>query len=516
MTSGFVLIAAILILGGVIATAGDRIGMRVGKARLSLFNLRPRQTATLITILTGGVISASTLGLLFAISEQLRTGVFELGEIQDELANANSDLEQTQTNLDRTRRQKARVENELSAAQTQRQAVQDRLRGINRSLQAAIQQEAKTQRQLEDTQTALQQAESNFQQAQQRLQQTQSNFQQAQQRLQQATQQSSELRSEIAQLQQDQEALIARQREREELVANLDQELAQRERQLQALERQQEILERQRAALVQEVQLLDREIQALREGDVALSNGQVLAVGVLEVDSPPEAQQAIDQILRQANQAVLEAILPSVDPLESQVVKIRSAEVAEIIRRISDGQPYIIQISSEGNYLLGEPCVISGQTCIDVSANAVPNELVYASGAPITSVTIDPNEVTDAQLGERLELLVAASQLRARQAGVLTRAVQVSGGGYDDFGAFLADLQDLQQSQAGAFVVRAVAANDIYAIGPLALELIVLQDDRPALDEDGEDAGSEDAGSEDAGSEDGDNEDEVDNDAIAS
>ncbi|NJR66418.1 MAG: DUF3084 domain-containing protein [Leptolyngbyaceae cyanobacterium CRU_2_3] len=82
MTTGLVLILAVLVLGGVIATVGDRLGTKVGKARLTLFNLRPRKTATLITILTGGIISASTLGILFAVSDQLRTGVFELKKIR--------------------------------------------------------------------------------------------------------------------------------------------------------------------------------------------------------------------------------------------------------------------------------------------------------------------------------------------------------------------------------------------------------------------------------------------------
>ena len=71
MGVGLLLITTVLVLGGVIATLGDRIGMRVGKARLSLFNLRPRQTATVVSILTGSVISASTLGLLLVASEQI-------------------------------------------------------------------------------------------------------------------------------------------------------------------------------------------------------------------------------------------------------------------------------------------------------------------------------------------------------------------------------------------------------------------------------------------------------------
>ena len=80
--SGYILILAVLILGGVIATVGDRIGTRVGKARLSLFNLRPRRTAVLVTILTGTLISATTLGILLATSEQLRIGILQLGQLQ--------------------------------------------------------------------------------------------------------------------------------------------------------------------------------------------------------------------------------------------------------------------------------------------------------------------------------------------------------------------------------------------------------------------------------------------------
>ncbi len=58
---GYTLILAILVLGGLIATVGDRLGSRIGKARLSIFKLRPRTTATVVTIVTGALISASTL-----------------------------------------------------------------------------------------------------------------------------------------------------------------------------------------------------------------------------------------------------------------------------------------------------------------------------------------------------------------------------------------------------------------------------------------------------------------------
>ena len=83
--SAWLLILALLALGGVLATLGDRLGSRVGKARLSLFNLRPRNTAVLITVLTGSLISAVSLGLMLAVSQRLRTGLFELDSLEQKL-----------------------------------------------------------------------------------------------------------------------------------------------------------------------------------------------------------------------------------------------------------------------------------------------------------------------------------------------------------------------------------------------------------------------------------------------
>src|SRR3712207_6732476 len=92
MTSTYILIVAIVLLGGVLATLGDRIGTKVGKARLSLFKLRPRNTATLVTIITGSLIATSTLGILLATSGSLRKGLFELESIQKKLRIARDDV----------------------------------------------------------------------------------------------------------------------------------------------------------------------------------------------------------------------------------------------------------------------------------------------------------------------------------------------------------------------------------------------------------------------------------------
>ena len=90
--TGWVLLLSLLILGGVLSTLGDRLGSRVGKARLSLFGLRPRQTDVVITVLTGSLISALSLGLMLLVSRQLRVGLFELNDLEARLRSSRSDL----------------------------------------------------------------------------------------------------------------------------------------------------------------------------------------------------------------------------------------------------------------------------------------------------------------------------------------------------------------------------------------------------------------------------------------
>ena len=83
--SGWLLIIFLLLLGGLISTLGDLLGSKIGKARFSILKLRPKKTAVLITILTGSLISASSLSLMILVNRQLRVGLFRLGDLQKKL-----------------------------------------------------------------------------------------------------------------------------------------------------------------------------------------------------------------------------------------------------------------------------------------------------------------------------------------------------------------------------------------------------------------------------------------------
>ena len=115
--TGWLLILTLLVLGGVLSNLGDRLGSRVGKARLSLFRLRPRNTAVLITVLTGSLISAISLGLMLLVSDRLRTGLFELDQLEERLANSRRLLASSQLELNRAEQGKRDAQQRFEQAQ---------------------------------------------------------------------------------------------------------------------------------------------------------------------------------------------------------------------------------------------------------------------------------------------------------------------------------------------------------------------------------------------------------------
>ena len=72
----WILITFLILLGGLIAPFGDLLGTKIGKARFSILKLRPKKTATIVTIITGGFISAISIGLLLLVSEEFRQRLF--------------------------------------------------------------------------------------------------------------------------------------------------------------------------------------------------------------------------------------------------------------------------------------------------------------------------------------------------------------------------------------------------------------------------------------------------------
>ncbi|MCM0590452.1 MAG: DUF3084 domain-containing protein [Gloeotrichia echinulata DEX184] len=487
MTTGYILILAILILGGMLATVGDRIGTRVGKARLSLFNLRPKNTAVLVTIFTGTLISASTLAILFTADEGLRKGVFELEDIQRDLRHKREQLKTTET-------QKSQVEIQLNQARKEQAQAQQDLQVINQSLQAANAKQQATQAQLNRTITQQAQTQSQLQRTQSQLGQVVAQYQKAINELQSVYDEKDSLLAEIERRKLERQRLYAeakkaideaktaiekRDRElanrqqaieqRDKKIANLDgliqkrnleiaareQVIAKRESRLKELEKQQNYLE-------QEVARLEKYYQSYRDlrlGKLALVRGQVLAAGVVQVSQASAARQAIMQILQEANRnASMELSEPGTNPPNVDILRVPQDKIEQLIKQINDGREYVVRIFCAGNYVRGEKQ-------IEFFADTARNQLVFSGGQLLATTTADPKNMTSYQLRQRLDLLISASQFRARNAGIIEN-VQIDG-------TFLRFVAQLRQSEQ-PLEIKAIAAEDTYTVGPLKVKLLAI------------------------------------------
>lgn len=292
--SGWLLILALLALGGVLATLGDRLGSRVGKARLSLFNLRPRNTAVLITVLTGSLISAVSLGLMLAVSERLRVGLFELDALQARLLESRTTLRRSEKNLRLSKQEQARVEGALKRARRERD---------------------QTRRQL----TA-------------------------------AEIQARRLRGELKPLQTQRQQLLA-QRNR------LNRDIRARDQDIQRTETELARVRGLISAGEAELKGLEEKLIALRRGDVVLSSGQPLATAKVKPRNGAEAREAVVALLRQANLNAFQRVLPGEDP-NRQILLVPRQDIATLEARISRGGPWVVSILSAANVLRGEDQVL--------------------------------------------------------------------------------------------------------------------------------------------------------------
>ena len=102
--TGWSLIIVLIILGGIISTLGDFLGSKIGKARLSIFKLRPRRTAVLINILTGSLISSLSLMFVLSVNRQLRDGLFRLNDIKAELKEKKKEKEILEKRIQKERK----------------------------------------------------------------------------------------------------------------------------------------------------------------------------------------------------------------------------------------------------------------------------------------------------------------------------------------------------------------------------------------------------------------------------
>src|SRR3954471_22386668 len=92
-------------LGGVIAYFADRLGRNLGKKRLSLFGLRPRHTAELLTVAAGALIPVITIVIVMVVSRDVREWLLNGPAIVQQQRDAVKRLDDAQKDLIHTQEQ---------------------------------------------------------------------------------------------------------------------------------------------------------------------------------------------------------------------------------------------------------------------------------------------------------------------------------------------------------------------------------------------------------------------------
>ena len=534
MTAGYILVFVILVLGGVIATVSDRLGTKVGKARLSLFKLRPRDTAVVVTVMAGSILSAITLGILFATSKPLRTGVFRIDEIQKRLKNARRELNQAT-------QEKNVVETELGQARAAQAQARANLEQINRSLQAANAEQARTQTKLNSLRVQLNSVQAAKSKTEQQLGQveaaksqtaeqlssveaaksrtesqlklvetarstTRTQLDRTESQLKTVSAQKTSLGSEIAQLQGERQQLIEQreqvktqiaQRDREiakregeiakrnELIAERDQEIAQRvqnlaDRDRTIVDRDKVIAERealletlaqQQAQLEQQQTLLQQQVQVLER------DFQAIREGTVAIRRGQILAAGVVRIIdpgtasRAIDRLLQEANKTTVGLMQPENKKVRE-QIIQITKAEID--QLISQIKDGQDYVVR---IVAGanylreEKLIKVFAEAEINRVVFRAGDVISAVSVDPVTSTDERVREQLQQLIEACQFRARLIGVVSGRVQVADNRIETLAGFVDRLQQYDKP----LDVQAIATDVTYIAGPLKIDLVAVQ-----------------------------------------
>ena len=262
---GIYLIIVMVITGGAIAFIGDKLGTKIGKKRLSIFGLRPRHTSMIITVITGALITGLSIGSMAIVSENVRTALFGMEELNAAMADTQrslgvvvKELMETQEEFKQADADLAKSKEEITALKSEQEelvAESDRLKEGNERLEAENSDLAAQNENLSTSNTEL-------------------------------SAQNENLSTTNAALESDNKKLGE---------FNI------------TLTADNEKLAKDNAELEEHAKNLREGLIAMREGDIIFKAGEVLASGVIAGNRPAsEVEKDIDALADQATQSIVE------------------------------------------------------------------------------------------------------------------------------------------------------------------------------------------------------------------
>jgi uncharacterized protein (DUF3084 family) len=114
------LVGLLVVMSGVIAFAGDRLGTWVGRRRLTLFGARPKLTGQIVGVAAGILIMLATLGVLSLAFRNATAVLLDAQRVAAELSSANARLRAFDAEIAQVERALDEAQEALGRADAQR------------------------------------------------------------------------------------------------------------------------------------------------------------------------------------------------------------------------------------------------------------------------------------------------------------------------------------------------------------------------------------------------------------
>ena len=419
---GIYLIIVMIVTGGAIAFIGDKLGTKVGKKRLSIFGLRPRHTSMIVTVVTGGLITALSIGFMALISQNVRTALFGMDELRqtmnstlEELDSATENLFKAQEEFERANANLKESKLEIASLKTEQEelrAESDRLKEGNERLEATNAELAAQNENLSDTNATLEADNKKLGEFNVTL-----------------TADNDRLTSDNDRLTSDNDKLSSDNQK----LASDNSELEERNKRL-------------REGLI-----------AIREGDITLRAGEILASGVIKGGRTGEEIAAdINALAEQATQNLIARF--GCD--EDNSVWIYQPEFQRVISELENsGRDMVLRISAAGNMVRGEP--------VRSRLEVYPNVLIFSKGEKILTKTYELGGENEPETILR-DFLTEINRIAAEK-GVLTDPLTGSVGRME--GTQLYEIVEALLTAKGKIQLTATAREETTSQGPLRLNI---------------------------------------------
>lgn len=137
----YLFLAAMIVIGGLVALVADGMGRKIGKKRLSFLGLRPRHTATLITVAAGVLIPILTIAAIFGLSGEVRDwiqkgrgAIEEVKAKTEQVSKLNQQVQKGEDSLKVQKGEVTKLEGKANTLDTKVKAQQKQLESANKQI----------------------------------------------------------------------------------------------------------------------------------------------------------------------------------------------------------------------------------------------------------------------------------------------------------------------------------------------------------------------------------------------